>query len=168
MIKSKIACFALALLTIYSVVMLTACPSRTDLESAERHSKKLAGLSDVAGETTIKLFNERIISLEKKNRIADAFIKVSKAGVKFDQAVILAQANWGDKPPQPTLDELFAILDDEVVAYFLAAVEELSGFDTSPYRAVIGNIKAAILVIAKVFGKGKTEVIQSRLAVVGG
>ena len=155
--------FLASILFICISLVFTACPSKTDLASAKKRSAQLAGISDAAADVTLTLFNKKIITLEQKDKIADAFIRLSKAGIKFDEAVIGLELQWGNNPPKANLEQLFTMLNDEVVGLFLDAISELTGINLGYFNDIIQSFKSAVLAIAKVFGRGKTAIVEAKL-----
>lgn len=139
-----IVCYAL---------LLVGCPSKT-ISKAENASSKLATYANSGIAITRDLYRENIISLATKDKIADAFIVLAKGGMAFDAAVANAKAQYGTNPPQSAVDALFNTFNAEVVAKFLAVLQQLKLItDSSAYLAVIESLKAAVLVVAAAFGK---------------
>lgn len=144
--------FLTSLLLIASFI-LTGCPAKT-LEKAEASSKKLATYANTGVNVTRDLYREGIISIGVKDKIADAFILLAKGGQAFDLAVASAKTQYGTNPPQSAVNALFNTFNAEVVARFLAVLQQLKLVaDSSVYLAVIESVKTAVLIIAAAFDK---------------
>jgi hypothetical protein len=145
--------FTTLLLLASFVFGLTGCGPDT-IAKAKKESAKLATYADKGVNVTRDLYQQKLISLELKDKIADGFIKLSDAGLAFDAAVVNAETVYGSKVPASEVQKLFATFDSQVVAQFLAVLSEFKLVNNSPQLAlVIESIKAAVLVIADAFGK---------------
>lgn len=146
--------FCLCLLLLASFVFgLTGCTPDT-VAKAKKASSKLASYADKGVNVTRDIYQQKLISLELKDKIADGFIKLSDAGIAFDAAVANAEKVYGSNVPQSEVEQLFAVFDQKVVAQFLAVVASLKLISNTPaLAAVIESIKVAVLVIADAFGK---------------
>lgn len=147
-------------LLIIGSLILTGCPSRT-IEKAEASSKKLATYANTGVNVTRDLYNEKLLTFEQKNKIADAFIVLAKGGQAFDLAVANAKQQYGQDPPKAAIDALFNTFSSEVVAKFLDVLSALKVVtDSSAYLAIIESVKAAVLIVASAFGKRSTVEAQ--------
>jgi hypothetical protein len=146
--------FVLSLLIISSFVFaMTGCTPDT-IAKAEKASGKLAGYADKGVNVTRDIYQQKLISLAVKDKIADGFIKLGNAGIAFDQAVANARQAYGTNVPAPEVERLFATFDSNVVGQFLAIIASMKLISDAPaLAAVIATIKTAILVIADAFGK---------------
>jgi hypothetical protein len=151
-----------AALLIYSMLVVTACPSRDSLEKAQKESAKVAGYANLGVELTRELYRSNFISLAQKDKIADGFIALAKAGQAFDTAVANAIAQYGETAPPPTeLDRLFHTFDDQVVAQLVAVLASLKLTGVSGHFAeIINTIKTAVLLVASRFGRRSTVQVQ--------
>lgn len=150
-----------SILIIYSMVMLTACPKEQSIEKAKSSSAKLATYANTGVNITRDLFNEKVISLETKNKIADAFIVLADAGIAFDTAVKRIETVYGTDVPKAEVTKLFEVFDKEVVQAFLAVLETLKLVsDSSAYLVVIEAVRTAVLTIAEAFDRKKTVEAQ--------
>jgi hypothetical protein len=150
----KAKTFFTTLLVLASFVFgLTGCTPDT-VAKAKKASAKLASYADKGVNVTRDIYQQKLISLELKDKIADGFIKLSDAGIAFDAAVANAEQVYGSNVPQAEVERLFAVFDSSVVAQFLAVLTSLKLINDAPaLAAVIESIKAAVLVIADAFGK---------------
>lgn len=150
--------YFIGVLAVIASMILTGCPAKT-IQKAKESSAKLATYANSGVNVTRGLFQQELIGLEAKDKIADAFIILADAGIAFDLAVRNAEAAYGSDPPKTALDALFETFNAQVVAKFLNVLEKLKLVsDTGAYLAIIESLKAAVLVIAAAFGKkGQVE-----------
>jgi hypothetical protein len=144
----------LSMLIVASFVFgLTGCAPDT-IAKAKKESSKLASYADKGVNVTRDLYQQKLISLELKDKIADGFIKLGDAGIAFDADVANAEKVYGSSVPAPEIEKLFATFDTNVVGQFLAVLASFKLINSSAaIAAVIESIKAAVLVIADAFGK---------------
>lgn len=150
----------------FSILFLTlvsaACPART-IQKAKSASGKLATYANTGVNITRDLFHQNLISITQKDKVAQAFIVLADAGIAFDGAVVALQREFGNSPPKPKLDALFAAFDAQVVGSFIAVLQELKLLsNTAALSATIEAIKAAVLIIAHAFGQ--RNYVQGRIA----
>lgn len=133
------------------MVLLTACPQKT-IDTAKKQSTQIAVYANNGVEITRELFRNQIISLAQKDKIADGFILLAKAGQTFDLTVKNLENTYGKRPPKSELDKLFQVFNSEVVANFLEILRELKVIGANNrYGEVISLLQTAILTIAAVF-----------------
>ncbi|MEO8647764.1 MAG: hypothetical protein ABI539_01220 [Acidobacteriota bacterium] len=158
----------LAGLLVYSMFVLTACPSGQTLQKAQDASAKVATYANSGINLTRELYRSNYLSLENKDRIADGFIALAKAGQAFDAAVANAKAAYGDTAPKDAIAALFATFNQEVVGKFIAVLQslKLASVVSGNFAATIELLKTAILVVAKAFGKGGS--VQAVIVEAGG
>lgn len=146
--------FVFSLLIISSFVFgMTGCTPDT-IAKAKKASSHLATYADNGVNVTRDIYQQKLISIELKDKIADSFNKLADAGIAFDTAVANAEKVYGTNVPQTEVERLFVVFDQSVVAQFLAVVASLKLINDAPaLAAVIATIKTAILVIADAFGK---------------
>ena len=155
----------LTVLILISSLIFTACPSTQSLEKAKGASSKLATYANTGVNITRELFQAGILPLETKDKVADAFIVLAKAGQQFDAAVISLQTQFGNTPPKNELQALYALFSSTVITNFLNVLQILKLVnDTAKYQAIIETIRTGILIIANVFGHKAT--VRARLATV--
>lgn len=148
---------------VYSL-MLVGCPSRS-IAKAKDSSAKLARYANTGINVTRDLYQQKVIPLAHKDKIADAFIALADAGIAFDAAVARAEQVYGPNVSGSEIDKLFQVFDTQVVSGFLAVLVQLKLIsDASAYGAVIDSIRAAVLIIANTFGRSKET--ERRLATV--
>ncbi len=150
------------LLLIYSLVMLTACPAKS-IEKAKSSSAKLATYANAGVDLTRDLFRSNFINLATKDKIADGFIVLAKAGQAFDLAVANAEKQYGPDVPKDVIGQLFGTFNAEVVAKFVTVLAALKLTNVSGnFGAIIETIKTAVLLIAGAFGK--RSIVAAQLA----
>jgi hypothetical protein len=140
--------------------MLTACPSQT-IAKAKSSSAKLATYANSGVDLTRELFRSNFINLATKDKIADGFIVLAKAGQAFDLAVANAEKQYGADVPKDVIGQLFGTFNSEVVAKFVTVLAALKLTNVSGnFGAIIETIKTAVLLIAKAFGKRSVVAAQ--------
>lgn len=133
--------------------MLTACPTKT-IESAKKQSSRIATYANSGVNITRILFNERVISLTQKDKIANAFIVLAHGGQAFDASVARLEAAYGDKVPMSEIEALFQVFDAQLVGKFLDILRELKVISAgNKYAEIIALLTSTVLIIAKAFGK---------------
>ena len=149
-----------ALLLIYSLVMLTACPQKSITE-AKKQSSQIAVYANNGVEITRELFRSQIISIAQKDRIAEGFILLAKSGQTFDRTVKNIENAYGTRPPKSEIERLFQVFNAEVVARFLDILRELKVVSAdNRIGEVVALLQTAILAIAKVFGNKRQLELQ--------
>jgi hypothetical protein len=164
--KRLITNFAIIFLIVFSLLTI-ACPTQS-IQRAKDSSAKLAGYANTGVNLTRDLYEQNLINLATKDKIADAFIVLAKAGIAFDAAVAQVEAQYGASAvPKSEIDKLFAVFSSEVVAKFLDVVAALKLTNQANlYAQAIDLIKTAVLIIAKAFGRSAS--VKQQLAVKGG
>ena len=148
---------------IYAMVMLTACPSAASLQKVQDSSARVAKYANAGVDLTRTLYESKVITLAQKDAIAQKFVLLARGGIAFDAAVANAKATYGTNAPQATIQQLLATFDSQVVGQFLEILTSLKVIGASgAYAAIIETIRAAVMVVAGVFGT-KAAVTQ-RLA----
>lgn len=126
-----------------------ACPKETAIRKAARASFELSGITLDVVKAVGKAYDERIISLATKDKLAGHLKLVISGGKKFNQsieglnALTTAQASV-----------LNTIFSDEIVTPFLAILEEvraLTPAQADHVRTAIAALRAAILIISGTF-----------------
>jgi hypothetical protein len=143
------------LIVLSLVSFMTACP-KASIASAKSSSQKVATYANAGVDITRELYRAGKISLEKKDAIADGFIRLAEAGLAFDAIVASAERQYGSNaPPKGEIDRLFATFDHDVVAKLVDVLKELKvpGVSSATFGPTIELLKTAILTVAKAFGK---------------
>jgi len=137
------------------VLLTTACPSQSQIRKAAKASNDLASLTNNVTDAVRIAFQAGQISVETKNKLADALILVAKEGKIFNDMLIANQASAGQDGKFPA--NIFVQLStqfDKVVQPFLdmATQMNLIGQNTNPRLAqTFAALRAAILIISGVF-----------------
>lgn len=154
---------AIAMVAIYAVLMLTACPAAKTIQTAKDASKKLATAANSGVEITRTLYRDGLITTNQKDVVAKGFIALANAGVAFDVAVANAEKQFGPGVPGSEIEKLFATFDSSVVAQFVEVIKSVKLVKgASAFADVIELLKTAVLAIAKAFSK--TKVVAAKLA----
>jgi hypothetical protein len=134
------------------VLTTTACPSRASLDKAARASSDLATYANAGVNVTRELFAANLLTLEQKDRIADGFIALARAGQAFDTLVANARVQYGDNAPKDAVAAIFATFDKTVVNQLVSVLNALKLTQVSArFAAVIETLKTAVLLIANAF-----------------
>lgn len=148
----------LSILLICSLFCL-ACPKQ-NIDTAKAQSAKLARYAGAGVYLTGELFRNKVLTLGQKDKIADGFIFLAKAGQTFDAAIAELEKKYDGKTvPKAELKDLFAVFNAEVVAKFLDLLRTLKVSVHPDLADVIEAIRTAVLIVAGLFGK-KLEVRQ--------
>lgn len=148
----------ITLFLIYAICLLTiACPSQKTLEDAMIESRRFATYANRGVEVTRSLFNGRIITLEQKDKIADAFILLGRGGIEFDNAVARLHAQYSSgNVPKDKLDVLFALFDSAVIDKLIKILTDLRVFGANnSYAEIISLLTTSVLLVAKAFKREK-------------
>lgn len=140
------------LLIIYSLVMLTACPSRVTLEKAKQKSSQIAGYANDATEAIRDLYRAKILTAEQTVLIADKIILLAKGGQAFDTAIKSFEEVYGtiENVPQTEWANALNLFNREVVEAFVAVLVELKVIQQSEQlKQTINLIIAAVRIIAR-------------------
>jgi len=152
-------------LLIYAVA-LTGCPSKS-IQDAKATSGKIATYANAGVNLTRELYGANFLTLEQKDKIADGFIVLAKAGIVFDQAIVNAETTYGSNVPQNEIERLSAVFDAQIVTKFLDILTLLKLTNRAGnYAAVIESLRTAILIGARVFGHYRD--VNTRIAAVTG
>lgn len=154
-------CFTVILI-VYSL-LLAGCPAT--LGKAKSASSKLATYANTGVDITRTLFREQLISIDRKDKIADAFTALAKAGAAFDLAVANVEREYGGSVPKSEIEKLFAVFDSEVVERFLVVLKSLKiAPSVGGYGEAIDLLTSAVLIIAGAFGRKR--MIEVKIAAV--
>lgn len=150
---------------IYSMVLLSACPSKASLDKAKESSARVATYANAGVNLTRNLYSSNVISLEQKDAIARKFVLLAEGGIAFDAAVEKAIQVYGSNAPKSEIQKIFETFDAEVVGKFLDILASLKLVaNRAAYAQVIETIRTAVLVVAGVFGH--KQAIARRIAAV--
>lgn len=153
------------LIILYSVVLLTACPSKASLEKAKAESSRIAGYANAGVNLTRSLYESQVITIGQKDNIARKFISLADAGIAFDLAVNKAIQTYGSNVPKSEIERVFAVFDSEVVEKFLDILSSMKLLaNKAAYAQVIDTLRTAVLLVAKVFNKRQLIAAKVQLA----
>ncbi len=153
----------LILTLIYSLVMVTACPSRSKLEKAFNESARVAQLAETSAVTTGEFYRSGLITLEAKDRIAESLSKVVVNGKSFHRLLRGLKDQYGsrlDNAPASVLANLDLVFSTQVIAPFLEILTAIGALPAAAAQKVLVAftiLKTAILTIASVFGGGSVS-----------
>lgn len=133
-------------------LITTGCP-QSSINTVKANSSRVAKYSNVGINITRDLYQSKIITLGQKDKIADGFIALAKAGQAFDLAVSKLETEYGSNVTKGDIAKLISVFDAEIVARFSDLLVTLGQAGISPQlQGVIQTIKDAVLVIAGVIG----------------
>ncbi|HEY8188842.1 MAG TPA: hypothetical protein VIF64_22435 [Pyrinomonadaceae bacterium] len=136
------------------VLLTTACPSESQIRKAAKASNDLASLTNNVTDAVRIAFQAGQISVETKNKLADALILIAKEGKIFNDMLIANQASAQDGKFPPNIFVQLSTQFDKVVQPFLDMATQLNliGQNTNPRLAqTFAALRAAILIISGVF-----------------
>lgn len=145
----------LSLFVIYSMLLVSACPSPKTLEKAKSSSARLATYANEGVNATRELYRSKILTGEQTTAIAEKLIILARAGGAFDSAVKAAESTYGANAPRSETEKLFAMFSSEVVGNFLAVLSSLKIVgNTGVLQETIDLLQTAVITIARAFGRG--------------
>ena len=153
----------LSLTIVYSLIMMTACPSRSGLEKAFHESARVASLAETAAVTTGEFYSSGLLNLTTKDRIADALALVVKNGKSFHKVLAGLKAQYGDNLtaiPKAELANLDLIFSTQVITPFLEILSNIGVLPPAIAQKLVvafSILKTAILTISGVFGGGSAS-----------
>jgi hypothetical protein len=162
--KSLVTKFIAIFVVVFSL-LTTGCPQKS-IDQAKKSSAKIATYANTGVNVTRDLYRAQLLSLPNKDKIADGFIALAKAGQTFDAAVLKIEQQYGpNAPPKAEIDKLFAVFDAEVVDRLVEVLRSvgLSGIPEK-FREIVNTLKSAVIIVAKVFGHAAA--VRARLEVV--
>ena len=136
------------------VLFNTACPSQSQIRKAAKASNDLANLTNSVTDAVRVAFQAGQISVETKNRLADALILIAKEGKIFNDMLIANQASAQEGKFPPNIFVQLSTQFDKVVQPFLDMATQLNliGQNTNPRLAqTFAALRAAILIISGAF-----------------
>jgi hypothetical protein len=146
----------LTLIVIYSLFLLTACPSPATIEKAKTNSKKIATIANEGVNITRELYQSKIINASAAKSIADKFIVLAEGGIAFDAAVLRLEKAHGASVPKSELEKLFSVFSTEVVQKFIDVLASLKILNVSEsFKNTILLVQTAVITIARAFDRGK-------------
>jgi len=150
----------LAAILIYSLIFVTACPTKSNLETAFNQSARVANLAETSALTVADLYKAGVINLETKDKIASKLRLVVDNGKKFHKALSkIAEKYKGNVNNLSSADKsaLDLLFNQEVIAPFAEILTELRVLPENTAKQIltaIALLKTAILTISNIFGQG--------------
>jgi hypothetical protein len=137
----------LALTLAAAMIFQVAC-GPTSIQKAVKASNELAGDTASVIQVVKTLYESQAISLAVKDKLADALIKISDAGIAFNKLVMIAaQQPDGGKSQIPMLAANFEAISQPFLE-FLSALKLLSPAQNQAIAASIAALQVAIIVLA--------------------
>ena len=146
---------ATAVLLITALVLLTtACPSESQIRKAAKASNDLANLTNNVTDAVRIAFQAGQISVETKNKMADALILIAREGKIFNDLLIANQASAQNGTFPPNVFVQLSGQFDKVVQPFLEMATTLNVLGPSGNQKLaqtFAALRAAILIISAAF-----------------
>ena len=136
------------------VLLTTACPSESQIRKAARASNSMANLTNNVTDAVRAAFQAGSISVETKNKLADALILIAKEGKIFNDMLIANQAAAQNGQFPPGIFNQLTTQFNLVVQPFLdmATTLNLLGPNVNQQLAqTFAALRAAILIISAAF-----------------
>ena len=136
------------------VLLTTACPSENQIRKAAKASNDLANLTNNVTDAVRIAFQAGQISVETKNKLADALILIAREGKIFNDMLIANQASAQNGTFPPGIFTQLSTQFDKVVQPFLdmATTLNLVGPNTNQKLVqTFAALRAAILIISAAF-----------------
>ncbi len=150
----------LTLAIIYSLIIATACPSKSSLEKAFNQSAKIGNLAKTSAITVGDLYKAKVIDLETKDKIVSKLEIVVTNGTRFHNVLsALAKQYKGNVDNLTAADKsrLDLIFSSEVIAPFADILTELGVLPEATAKQIllaIALLKTALLTVSNIFGRG--------------
>lgn len=140
-----------------------ACGKQTMQKAAEAVKDVNGGVLDTT-RAVAKAYHQGLITIEKKDRLADLLIKLAKGGEKATGVLVALNKEFPDgNLPADRWTLLNKLLDDELISVFLDVLTELTALTPATadlIRIAMAGVRSAILILAGIFGR-RTAVERS-------
>lgn len=144
--------FILSLCVFFTMVIGTACPSQSGIEKAAKTSLRISDLTRDAIAATRQAYENHLIDLETKDKMAAQLDLVISGGDAFNAAVkrVYEEFKKSGNKDVSALRLLDTMLTSQVTAPFLAFLQlmRVVSPEQAPYLwAAINSLRAAILLV---------------------
>jgi hypothetical protein len=136
------------------VLLTTACPSENQVRKAAKASNNLANLTNNVTDAVRIAFQAGQISVDTKNKMADALILIAKEGKIFNDMLIANQASAQNGTFPPNIFAQLSSQFDKVVQPFLemgTTLNLLGPNGNQKLAETFAALRAAILIISAAF-----------------
>ena len=136
------------------VLLTTACPSDNQIRKAAKASNDLANLTNNVTDAVRSAFQAGQISVETKNKLADALILIAKEGKTFNDMLIANQALAQNGTFPANVFVQLSTQFDKVVQPFLDMATQLNLLGPNGNQKLaqtFAALRAAILIISAAF-----------------
>lgn len=153
----------LSLVVVYSLIMLTGCPSKKNLEGAFNASSRIGNLAEVAAVTTGDFYAQGFLTLEMKDRFAAGLAVILRNGKSVHQLLVAIKDKYNGKlndVPKSVLADLDLIFSREVIAPFLGLLTQAGVLPDETAKQILlafTLLKTAILTVSNIFGSGSAS-----------
>lgn len=155
--------FILSLLIIYSLLLVTACPSKGALEKAFNQSANIGKLASASAVTVGDLYKAGVISLETKDQIAEKLAQIVTSGTQVHGVIKALAEKYKGQVDNITADErnnLDLLFSREIVEPFLAILTSLKLLSPNTAKQIlvaVALLRSAIMTVTGVFGSGSAS-----------
>lgn len=143
----------LAVLILASAMIVSACPSESQLDKAARASNSLAGATSATVDVVRVLYTERIIDDAAKDSLADALKVIAASGASFNALVRQYDQLYKNGHLPDDAWNALRLNFGAVVAPYLRMLESLNRLSTTAsvrIRATLAVLSHSILTIENV------------------
>jgi hypothetical protein len=148
----------LSALIIYSLLMITACPSKGALEKAFNQSASIGKIASASAITVGDLYRAGVISLDIKDQIAGKLGKIVESGARVHEVIKALAAKYKGQVNKITPSEqsdLDLMFSREVVEPFLDILTALNVLPPNTAKQIlvaIALLRSAIMTVSGIFG----------------
>lgn len=148
----------LSLLIIYSLLMVTACPSKGDLEKAFKQSANIGKVASASAVTVGDLYKAGVISLDTKDKIALQLGKIVENGARVHEVIKALAAKYKgqvDNISPTERNDLDLMFSREVVEPFLEIFKSLNVLPAHTAQQIlvaVALLRSAIMTVSGIFG----------------
>lgn len=162
--------FVLAFILLTTTIVSTGCPSEAGISKAAKTSLRLSSLTRDAIAATKMAYENHLISLDTKDKMAIQLDKIIAGGETFNAAVKKANDEYKASGQVNTsaLGLLNSLLTSEVTTPFLAFLQLLGAVsaEKAPYLwAAINAFRAALLLIGSFVSQNSIKQINDAYSV---
>lgn len=164
--KRKLTTLALALAVFLSATAYGPCNKQNSLQVAAEAAKDIGGGTRDVIKAVGQAYDQKLITLEQKDRFADLLIAISKGGQRGVDAIEILHKQGVENPTAEQSRLLMKVFDDDVIAPFLQLLTELgklSDESSIAIRAALASVRTAIVLLSSKIGRGDViRMIEAR------
>lgn len=156
----------LAALILVLAILSTACPTSSQIDKAARASNDLSRYTADAISLTRTLFEQQLISLEKKDQIADRLLELSKAGKSFNELITNLNTQYASGTVPPSAWTQLSQNFDQISALFIQLLDAIGAVGQLGNSKAMKIVRAAVVTLAAILSsngihtKGVSNALQ--------